>query len=173
MATVTNLDFVAQARKYLGVAHRHQGRARLGGKNQAVDCVGLLVCAAEDLHLVDALGAPILRWDDLNYGPQPTKDGVHQECKRRMVTRAEAPNITIAPEPGDIITLLMKYREEEPGVACHVAIVTDLNGGLGMIHSYAGLAKVVEVSLVAKWAHRLHGIFRIPSLAYPTPEAVK
>jgi hypothetical protein len=163
----TKQEFQAQARKYLGLPHRHQGRAHLGGKNQALDCIGLLVCASEDLGLVDALGVPIRRADDLNYGPQPTKSDVHAECKRRMITKAEAVQgkpITIAPAPGDIITLLVRYRETEPGVTCHVAIVTSLLGGLGMVHSHAMIGRVVEHSLAPKWEKRIQGIFSIPGL---------
>jgi len=163
----TRADFVAQARKYLGMEHRHQGRGRLGGKDQAVDCVGLLVCAAEDLGLADALGMPIRRADDLNYGPQPVRDDVHSECKRRMITRAEAPKIAILPQPGDIVTLLVRYRETEPGVTCHVAIVTGLpgSGSLAILHAYAPLGSVVEHELAPKWIKRIQGIFSIPSLA--------
>jgi hypothetical protein len=162
----TKKDFYMQARKYVGTTHRHQGRAHLGGKNQAVDCVGLLVCVGEDLVLSDKNGAAIRRSDNLNYGPQPTRSDVHEECKRRLVLKAEAPNISILPVPGDVITLIVKYRETEPGVTCHVAIVSNMGKGqLGIIHSMAMLGRVAEHLLAPKWIHRIEGIFSVPGLA--------
>ncbi|HEY0701276.1 MAG TPA: hypothetical protein VGD60_00770 [Candidatus Acidoferrales bacterium] len=156
----TKLQFVNQARKYIGLPHRHQGRAHLGGKNQAVDCVGLLVCAGEDLGLTDKNGAAILRTDNLNYGPQPTRNDVHVACEQRLISKSLGDPI----EPGDVITLLVKYREDEPGVTCHVAIISELNGHLGMIHSFASLGRVVEHSLAPKWLRRIEGIFSVPGL---------
>lgn len=163
----TKLEFVAQARKYLHFRHEHQGRAHVGGHHSQakVDCIGLLLCAGEDLGLVDVAGVPFLRSDELNYGPQPTRDDVHEACKRRLTVKAEAPKIAILPSPGDVITLLVKYREREPGVTCHVAIVTQLGGGLGMLHAFASLGRVVEHSLAPKWIRRIEGIFAVPGLS--------
>lgn len=162
----TKAEFVAQARKYLRFRHRHQGRAHLGGHHSQarVDCIGLLVCAGEDLGLVDVAGVPFRRNDELNYGPQPTRDDVHEACKRRLIVKAEAPEVAILPAPGDVITLLVKYRENEPGVTCHIAIVTQLGTGLGMLH-VSPLLGVVEHSLVPKWIRRIEGIFAVPGVS--------
>ncbi|HEX4381228.1 MAG TPA: hypothetical protein VH022_14395 [Candidatus Acidoferrum sp.] len=155
----TKQQFVDQARKYLGVDHRHQGRAHLAGRGQAVDCVGLLVCVAEDLELVDVNGQPFRRHDELNYGPQPTRDDVDAACRARLILK-DAP-----PAPGDIVTLLVRYRENEPGVTCHVAVISDLGKGeLGMIHALASLGRVVEHRLDPKWTKRIRGIFEVPGL---------
>ena len=110
----TKKEFIAQARRYVGFPHHHQGRAHLGGRNQTVDCVGLLVCVGEDLGLVDVDGVPFRRSDELNYGPQPTRDDVHQACRRRLISKSPSDPIL----PADVISLLVKFRENEPGVTC-------------------------------------------------------
>jgi hypothetical protein len=162
----TRTEFIAQARRYTGVQHRHQGRARLGGKDQAVDCVGLLVCVFEDLGIQDRNGKRVLRADTFNYGRHPTRDDAHEELKRRLLLKAEAPKIAILPAPGDVISIRVRYREAEPGVTCHVAIVTQLpHNRLGIIHALGSVGRVTEHELTPKWIRRIEGIFTVPELA--------
>jgi cell wall-associated NlpC family hydrolase len=142
-------DIVAKAREFLGTPFQHQGRL----KGKAMDCVGLVLCVAEELSIVDVEGNPILGAQYLNYGPQPTDRFVYDECLRRLrAKRAEEPL-----ESGDVLSLRV------PSVPCHVAIVSELQGGFGMVHAYSGgPEKVVEHVLDWKWCRRIEGVFSFP-----------
>lgn len=165
---VTRRQIVDEARKWVGTPFRHQGRER----GKAVDCVGLALCVGDDLILSDVQGMPFLRSDYLNYGPQPVGRFVHEECKRRLVNLAlldaSGKLVALPGQPmihgngphfldvGNLLTLRV------PSVPCHVAIVSDILGGLGIIHAYAGSDKVVEHVLNTKWLKRIEGVFQFP-----------
>jgi cell wall-associated NlpC family hydrolase len=143
----TRADIVAAARHYLGQPLRHQGRAG------ALDCVGLVLAVAEDLALLDVHGEPILRAQYANYSAQPVNGFVQEECARRLV---ESPTGRL--EPGDVLTLRL------PTVPCHSAIVTEIAGGLAIVHAYSPAKKVVEHRLDDRWLHRIAGVFSFPDL---------
>lgn len=167
---VTRKQVAEEARKWLGTPFRHQGRKR----GKAVDCVGVALCVGEDLCLSDVQGMPFLRSDYLNYGPQPVGRFVHEECKRRLVNLAlldgSGKLVALPGQPmihgtgphfldvADILTL------RAPSVPCHVAIVTDIFGGLGIIHAYSPVEKVVEHTLSTKWLKRIEGVFSFPGV---------
>jgi NlpC/P60 family putative phage cell wall peptidase len=135
------------AREYLGTPFQHQGRI----KGHACDCVGLPLMVGDELHLVDKNGKPFKAMDNANYSSQPLDRFVHEEAQRRLI---EKPIDQM--QPGDMITLRV------PSVPCHVAIVTSLQGGLGMIHAYVVSDKVVEHVLDRKWLKRIEGCFEFP-----------
>jgi hypothetical protein len=169
---ITRQQIVNEARKWVGTPFQHQGRTR----GKAVDCVGLVLSVADNLTLSDVQGMPFLRSDYLNYGPQPVGRFVHTECVRRLRTLALVDaqgNLVMLPgsgpaihaggrrqilNPGDILTL------RAPTVPCHVAIITDLMGGLGIIHAYSPVAKCVEHTLSTKWLKRIEGVFEFPGV---------
>lgn len=131
---MTKQDVINQARKYLGVRYKHQGRTEFG-----LDCLGLLVKVAHDLGISKA--------DSNDYGRVP--DG------RKMMRQLEEHlDITTSPEPGDI--LLFRFQGEPR----HLAIKTDI----GMIHSYAEQKKVVEHRMDEVWKSRLVRAYRIRGL---------
>lgn len=151
-------EVVQKAREYLGTPFQHQGRL----KGIALDCVGLPLCVAEDLGLVDSKGVPFRRTDNANYTAQPLDAFVHREAVRRLIQKDIA---DIA--PGDLITLRV------PRVPCHVAIVSAVSNafGLGMIHAYSGYAtkklpngSTVEHILDEKWMRRIEGVFSFPGV---------
>jgi cell wall-associated NlpC family hydrolase len=118
------LAFVAAARKYKGARWRHRGR-----RPWALDCVGLLVCAARDA------GGPID--DALDYGREPWDDRLRRELRQRFGAPIRTPR-----QPGDV--LLIRWAHGEPS---HIAIVGDHpDGGLTLIHAH-NLHGVVECSL--------------------------
>lgn len=126
---ISRQDIVSQARKYLGVKYKHQGRTAYG-----LDCLGLIVRVAHDLKLSDA--------DSSDYGRIP--DGI-----KMMSLLEQHLDIVSDIEPGNI--LLFRY-ESNPK---HLAIVTDN----GIIHSYAEDRKVVEHRLDDVWLERLVRIY--------------
>lgn len=124
---------VDTARSYLGVPFVHQGRSRRG-----VDCVGLLVCVAQDL------GIPVS--DDLAYGLNP--DPVHLRAK---LSENLTPIAMTEVLPGDVY--LMRFDKD----ATHVAIVTDR----GIIHALSTVKGVVEHRLDATWRARIRAAWRV------------
>jgi hypothetical protein len=156
--TVTRVDIVAAARKYLGRPLRHQGRI------DAFDCVGIVLAVAEDLALADRNSRPILRTDYANYSRQPIDGFVHGECGRRLIDRQLSwPTSTFyflraSLTPGDVLTLRL------PTVPCHTAIVSELRGESAIVHAYSGARKVVEHRLDDAWFRRIAGVFSFPGV---------
>lgn len=146
---VTREQIYETAREYLSTPFQHQGRL----KGHACDCVGLPLMVADELHLVDKNGKPFKAGDNANYSSQPLDRFVHEECERRLLAKPIEQM-----QPGDMITLRV------PDVPCHVAIVTSLQGGLGMIHAYSVSRKVVEHVLSPKWISRIEGCFTFPGV---------
>jgi cell wall-associated NlpC family hydrolase len=130
---VTGAQIVAQARTYLGVRYRHQGRSREG-----CDCVGLLACISEDL------GVPVIYNTNYDHKPelQVFLDLMTQHCRDIPLTvRA----------PGDIALFRL------PTGQWHTAVLTDADG---MLHASLPLRKTVEHRLDEGWARQLKRVFR-------------
>lgn len=138
----TRKKIVELARKYKGVPFRHQGRSIITG----VDCAGLVVC------IIATLGYQYK--EDLRYGRNAEKFTLKKEMDLHLckIKKHEI-------QPGDI--LLMKIDR----VPQHVAIVSDyVHGGLGMIHCYDRVKKVVEHRLANVWKARIVQAYEMPDL---------
>lgn len=147
MTQVTGADIVAEARRWIGTPWRHQARLRGVG----VDCGGLVVGVGQ------ALGLPV---QDHPPGYARLPDGVSlRACVEMQCARIGA----LA--PGAI--LLMRW-EADPQ---HLAIVSALREGFGMIHAWAGIRRVVEHGLTPEWQERIVQdaagplIYRLPGVA--------
>lgn len=132
---------IAEARTYLDTPWHHQARGR--GADQGVDCIGLIVGVGRALGMIDR--------DCTTYGVRP--DG------RTLIAEFER---TLDPIPrddmglGDVPVFWLE-REDRPQ---HVGIVTDRHG-LGLIHTYQGVGRVVEHALNRAWAKRIHSVWRM------------
>ena len=117
-----------RARAYLGVKWRHLGRDPARG----LDCVGLVLRAAEDVGLLQGVAFP-------SYGRRPEGYRLTAEVARhcRPVPMAEM-------APGDILTFAGVER-----LPCHLAIVTETRPAVLIIHAWAEHGRVAE--------HSLHG----------------
>lgn len=142
-------EVVAKAREFNGTPFQHQGRI----KGTALDCVGLPLCVAEELGIVDKNGVPLKSRDNLNYSAQPQDQLVHQECQNRLIQK---PIEQMA--DGDVVTLRV------PSIPCHVAIVTLVDGVWHMIHAYTGNRKCAEHVMDDKWKKRIEGVFSFPGV---------
>lgn len=120
-------DIVSAARSYLGVKWRHQGRSRENG----IDCAGLTVMVAKDLSLADSEA-----YNLVDYPRRP--DGTFVSHYRKYCV-AKSP---AKAEDGDILIF-----NQGAGNTCHVGIRSTYHGRPGLIHSYAGMRKVVEQTL--------------------------
>lgn len=148
---ITTAQIISQARKYIGTPFRHQARV-LG---LGVDCVGLVLCVAEDLGLHDVNGAPLLRTDYSNYPMEPQRGDVQKECALRF-RRELLTNI----QPGFVVTMKIPI---EP---CHAGIVSNCGDELFLIHAYnAGPMKVVEHRIDETWLRRITGVFSFPEVS--------
>lgn len=139
----TRAQIVAKAREYLGTPFAHQGRV----KRYVIDCIGLPLCVAQELDLVDVQDRLITIFDYRNYGPQPVDEFIHSEFARRLIPKDTA-------QPGDVVTIRMSRK-----AICHAGIITDI----GIIHAIKPRG-VVEHSLDDRWHTRIAGIFAFPGV---------
>lgn len=140
---------VRAARCWIGVPFAHQGRSRAG-----VDCLGLLVMVAEELHL-DFDGLRALACDDTAYGHRPDVKKLYAGLSRYLI-RTQSTERSV----GDIV--LMRID----GAAQHLGIISDypLPANDGLIHAYAPSRKVVEHRLCGEWQNNIAALFRLPQL---------
>src|SRR5438105_4011867 len=123
---------VEDARLYVGVRWRHQGRNRVHG----IDCVGLLICIGRDLGFCA---------DDFNitgYMRYPEQGWLERELSTYLQPRASG-------QPGDVA--LFAYG----GEPTHVGIVSDI----GLIHVDMMLRKCVEHRMDEHWHARKRGYY--------------
>lgn len=118
---VTRAEIVSEARTWLEVPWRHQGRDITG-----VDCVGLVVMVCRALGISD--------YDSTSYGRSPDA--------RQFLGHFTAGGATrINPlEAGD--GDLMVFHQS--GFPCHCGILSTRFGERYVIHSHMGRRKVVE-----------------------------
>lgn len=144
-------EIVQEARTWLGVRWRHQGRDRHG-----VDCAGLVACVAH------GLGVPYP--DITQYARQTDGELLLQVLQEYLV---EKPVATAA--PGDVF--LMKHLNTR--WAIHVGFVTNLYAGtpnetLGILHAYvpggSHMGRVVEQIWDEQWRARVTRVFEIPGI---------
>lgn len=138
-------EIVCQARSWIGTPFHHQ--ARLKGKG--CDCLGLIVGVVDELGLKDRNGVRLAAYDEVTYSKEP--DGAY--LARKLTGLLEEVPVAEA-RAGDLG--LFKVRENPQ----HLAIFTDYEGTLGMIHCYAQARRVVEHRLDADWKSRLVKVYR-------------
>lgn len=138
MATEKQIhDLVLEARSYLNVPWKHQGRTRAG-----VDCVGFL------LNAFKSIGIVLL--EIRGYSRKP--DGI----ALKAIMDKQPALITLRPDEklidGDVVLLKIKKDPQ------HVCLVTDV----GMIHSYnGGEKKVVEHIFADFWKRKIVCAYRL------------
>lgn len=132
------LALIVEARTYLGVRFRHQGRGRRG-----VDCAGLVVVS---LRLIGREPADVAA-----YGREPLNQGL----RGMLVENFGEPIPKTEMRLGDVA--LMRFR----GEPSHVGLVTDYPyRGLALIHAFAQVKKVVEHRIDSEWFGNIVEVFR-------------
>ena len=104
----TAIQYITAAREYVGVPWQHQGRSEFG-----LDCIGLLICAAEDCGI--SVTSP------RSYGREPTKGELASLIRHHC---SLVPNGGF--QAGDIIIMGVSQT--------HVGILTDSFDPFGLIH---------------------------------------
>lgn len=138
-------DIVIQARTWLGTPFHHQ--ARLKGKG--CDCLGLIVGVVDELGLKDTHGQPLAAYDEVTYSREP--DGAY--LTQKLTALLEEVPFKKA-QAGDLALFTVRDNPQ------HMALLTDYEGTLGMIHCYAQARRVVEHRLDDDWKSRLVKVFR-------------
>jgi len=138
-------DIVAHARGWLGTPFHHQARL----KGVGCDCLGLIVGVVNELELKDAIGTPLATYDEVTYSREP--DGAYL-TEKLVGLLDEVPLVDM--QAGDLA--LFRVRDNPQ----HLAILTDYEGTIGMIHCFAQARRVVEHRLDDDWKSRLLKVFR-------------
>jgi cell wall-associated NlpC family hydrolase len=130
-------EITTEARSWLGVPFRHQGRTRNG-----IDCVGLPIVVCQKLGLIGP------SFEITNYGRLPSL-----ELVERLKSHCQPIPAAVA---GSLIVIAWTK------IAAHVAICT----GETMIHAYESVGCVVEHGYRGRWIRLTHSTWALPGLAY-------
>lgn len=125
------------ALKYVGVKFRHLGRTEKG-----VDCVGLLILAARDCGYI--AGATSV------YGREPRNGLLQGELKEHLGKPVDR-----APRPNDVVAMSLRTD----GQISHVGIITKHPYGLGIVHAYGEIGRVVHHRLDDKIISKIAEVF--------------
>lgn len=136
---------VEQARTWIGTRFHHQARLKKVG----CDCLGLVVGVVDELDLKDKNGVKLATYDEVSYSKEPDGEYLMQKL---LGVLDEIPLEEM--RAGDLA--LFKVKENPQ----HLAILTDYEGGIGMIHSFAPARRVVEHRLDDDWRARIVKVFR-------------
>jgi len=120
-------DIIEEARSWLDVKWRHQGRTRNG-----VDCAGIVILVGNKLGLTD--------YDTHDY--QPRTNGF--EFVNHFRNNMDGKKISEA-LPGDVLL----FRDK--AFPCHSSILSDKYGSPFIIHAYAPLLRVIEEPFSEEW----------------------
>lgn len=131
----TRAEVAAAARGYVGTPFHHQGRL----KGVGIDCAGLVVGVAHELGLS--------AFDYTEYAHRP-----HASLLERLLD-ANMDRVS-AWGAGDVLLLAFD------GDPQHLAVVTELAAGPGIVHAYAPMRRCVEHRLDGVWRARIRGAFR-------------
>lgn len=135
---ITGQQMVDEARRWVGVPFRHQGRTRFG-----VDCIGLgIVVRNECEPWPEGMATPT----DYRRNPLET---LEVELKK-FCTQIQHP------EKGCFA--LIKWPKQK--FACHVGLITPDH----IIHAYAGKKTVVETGYRDPWIRMTVSFWRMPGV---------
>jgi NlpC/P60 family putative phage cell wall peptidase len=142
--TLSN-DIVSQARTWKGTPFHHQ--ARLKGKG--CDCLGLVIGVVDELELKDKNGIRLAAYDEVTYSKEPNGEYLTE----KLLSLLDEVPIADA-SAGDLVLFKMGNNPQ------HLAILSDYEGGLGMVHCYAQARRVVEHRLDEDWQKKIVKVFR-------------
>lgn len=134
-------NFHKEAHKYIGTPFKHLGRTPSG-----VDCVGLLILAALDCGYTGKI-------QSFAYPKEPRGDQLVGVIESHFGSPVEGPI-----QVNDV--LLLRFHKE--GESVHVAVITDHPHGLGIIHAYGSVERVVYHRLTEEVTKNVVAIYRWP-----------
>jgi cell wall-associated NlpC family hydrolase len=128
------IEFVEEARKYIGSPFHHQGRVKAG-----IDCIGLIVNAAR------ATGRKIV--DNTNYPRTPDPAQLLKYIQLNF-------DQLDVPEEGCIVLFWIRSSKKPQ----HAAILTETGG---ILHTWYDVGKVVETPFDDRWTKRIHSYWKL------------
>ena len=134
--TVTCEAIVAEARGWLGVPWRHQGRSRAG-----IDCVGLVVQVARALRLSD--------YDHTVYGRRAQGQSFVEHFRSNMDGIAIPEAV-----PGDVLVFADQVYP------CHCGFLTERHHQPHLLHAHALRRQVIEEPYAGEWPAKIKFAFR-------------
>lgn len=132
-------DIVAQAKGYIGLPWRHQGRDRKLG----LDCAGVPIVVAQDLGISD--------FDTFRYSKRPNA----KEFRRAMLEAGCRP--VAKAESGDLLRMADRHWPVHVGI-----YERDERDREWVIHAYAPARQVVRERLTRDVWLRVREIMRLP-----------
>jgi len=130
-------DFHKKAHNYIGAPFRHRGRTVRG-----MDCVGPLILCARDCGYT--------RYKEFAYGREPRNSVLESVLKDHFGDPVDRD-----PQINDVV--LMRLRPgKDPS---HVGIITDHPHGLGIIHAYGEIGRVVHQLYTSRLINKLAGVY--------------
>ena len=135
------INFHKEAHSYIGVPFIHRGRTRRG-----LDCVGLVILAAKDCGYK--------RYREFAYGREPRSTVLESVLNEHF-----GEPIDDKPAVNDVVLMQLK-----PNAApSHIGIITTHPDGLGIIHAYGSVNRVVYHRLTEKVRSKITGVYRWPA----------
>lgn len=142
-------QIIATARSYIGTRFRHQGRRKANGADRGgVDCLGLLVCVADECGLMK-YDVKLSSYDETDYGHIPNAKRLFAGLNRHLDVVAVEDM-----QPADVLLMNIDRNPQ------HVGVVGDGADYLTLIHAYAPARGVVEHRLDEEWLGRVKAVFR-------------
>lgn len=113
-----------------------------------MDCIGVIIATAKMAGVVDK---------DFDITDYPSRPGYKLQN-----------NLNLYCVKLDKIQLGAIALFNVAGIPQHCAIVTDWNGGIGMLHAYdsAGIGRVTEHDLIPQWKDKIVGYYGFPKVDY-------
>jgi hypothetical protein len=140
MITVPSL--INEARQWIGVPFRHQGRSKYG-----VDCIGLIICVRNAIE------------------PWPVGMGETTNYSRVAVDTVLVDKIRehgFEPIPRAVPGCIILIKWPKVHAPSHIALCL----GETMVHAYRRVNKVCEVGYRQPWNRMTAGFFKIPGVCY-------
>lgn len=134
-------DIVEKGREYINTPFHHQGRV----KGVGVDCAGFIICLCKELN-IDV-------YDVQGYNRIPTQ-GIFLNTVENQLIKIDIKEV----KAGDI--MIFHFGAE----AQHIALVSEVDDKISIIHAYSQIKKVVEHDLDELWTKRLCGCYRFKNI---------
>jgi hypothetical protein len=161
---------VTAARRHIGTRFHHQGRLAKTEKHKGgLDCLGLLVCVADELQLRGKNGDLLVSFDARDYPHHPDTEELQRRLMRLLQKVGDMQegdialfNIDGAPQHMGIISYnVIPTKAEESSISLDCA--RDDTPGFSLIHAYAPARAVVEHALDAYWQSKIVAVYRLTS----------
>ena len=131
---------ITESRSWIGTRFKHQGRI----KYECCDCLGLLL----GLNIYTKTGDALKSHDVTNY-PKLIESNILLEHLDRLLEKTE----TI--RPGNLLLIRVNNWPQ------HLAIVTEVDPHIIIVHAYVQARKVVEQHLPEEWKKNIVAMYEV------------